>query len=403
MALPLVGAGRLGGSDSVVGRMAMHILQVCSSLAWGGTEMHVPILTRRLHARGHRVGIVAHPSGRILAEARAADLTTYPLPMGRYVSPLTTARLARLLQTQKPDIVHLHLSRDLWQTVPAARLSGCPALVLTKHIGSYIRKFDPLHRYLYSRVARIVTVSDVLNRNVRDTCPVPPDRVVTIHHALDMTRYDPNRYDTQAVRGELGIPPQAIVVGVVGRISPGKGVEDFLQAAARVANQTGDHPLLFLIIGAASFGEERYYSDMVALSGSLGLDKRVVFTGFRSDVPAVLSAMDIFVFPSRAEGLGATLIEAMAMRIACVSTFSDGTLDIVAHDRTALTYTPGDVDKLADAVFTLIQNDTLRARLAEAGYRHVREHFDIDRMTDRIEQVYENVIHARTDAAVERA
>ena len=102
--------------------------------------------------------------------------------------------------------------------------------------------------------------------------------------------------------------------------------------------------------------------------------------------------MDLFVFPSRAEGFGATLIEAMAMRIACVSTYSDGTRDTVEDGKTGLTYAPGDVDGMTEAVQTLIRNDALRLRLAEVGRSQVRARFDLDNMTERVEQVYTDVL-----------
>ena len=350
--------------------------------------MHLPILASKLQARGHTVLAVCHPDGQIRHETDALEIPTATLPLGGYVNPVTTSQLIRLLRREQPHILHLHLSRDLWQVVPAARWSGCGRVILTKHVGSYIRKHDPLHRWLYRRVDHIITVSDILRRNVIDTCPIPQDRVTTIHHALDLRKYDPKRYRMDETRQTFGISPEDILIGTVGRISPGKGYEEFLHAAQRIRDDR-ESPVKFLVVGNASYGEEAYYETIVELSRQLGLAEDMIFAGYRRDIPQLLNAMDVFVFPSRAEGLGATLIEAMAMGVACVSTNSDGTQDIVENQVTGLTVAPGDDLAMAQAVQTLIRNADLRNRIASMARRRVEEKFDLDVMTTRIEQVYE--------------
>ena len=366
-----------------------RILQVCSSLAWGGTEMHVPILSGKLRDRGHDVRLVLHPKGSIAGEARERGFTVETVPIGGYVNPLSTCALRRCIRRFRPVVLHLHLSRDLWQAVPAARLAGFDGpLLLTKHVGSYVTKKDPLHRWLYRRVSRVITVSETLNRNVRETCPVPPDRVVTVHPALDLERFDPARYDREDTRRSLGIASEALLVGTVGRVSPGKGFEEFLQAARMLRDRHPEMSLRFVVVGEASYGEEAYHDGIVRQARELGLDETVLFTGFRRDIPALLNAMDVFIFPSRAEGFGATVIEAMAMGVACVSTRSDGTLDTVEDGETGLVFQGGDAVGLARSVESLLMDERLRARIAETGRARARARFNLDAMTNRVEALY---------------
>lgn len=366
-----------------------RILQVCSSLAWGGTEMHVPILSGKLRDRGHDVRLVLHPKGSIAGEARERGFPTETIPIGGYVNPVTTCALARCIRRFRPRVLHLHLSRDLWQTVPAAGLAGYGGpVVLTKHVGSYVTKTDLLHRWLYRRVSRVITVSETLNRNVRETCPIPPERVVTVHPALDLDRFDPARCDRSETRSSLGIPAGAVVVGTVGRLSPGKGYEEFLQAARLLRDRHPHVPLRFVVTGEASYGEEAYRDGVVRYARELGLAETVLFTGFRRDIPALLNAMDVFIFPSRAEGFGATVIEAMAMGVACVSTRSDGTLDTVEDGETGLVFQGGDAEGLARSVESLLTDEPLRARIAGNGFIQARERFNLEAMTDRVEALY---------------
>ena len=373
----------------MAGMAPARILQVCSSLAWGGTEMHVPILSGKLRDRGHDVRLVLHPKGSIAREARERGLTVETVPIGGYVNPLSTCALRRCIRRFRPAVLHLHLSRDLWQAVPAARLAGFGGpLLLTKHVGSYVTKKDPLHRWLYRRVSRVITVSETLNRNVRETCPVPPDRVVTVHPALDLERFDPARYDREDTRRSLGIASEALLVGTVGRVSPGKGFEEFLQAARMLRDRHPERSLRFVVVGEASYGEEAYHDGIVRHARELGLGETVLFSGFRRDIPALLYAMDVFIFPSRAEGFGATVIEAMAMGVACVSTRSDGTLDTVEDGETGLVFQGGDAEGLARSVESLLMDERLRARIAETGRARARARFNLDVMTDRVEALY---------------
>ena len=375
----------------------LRILQVCSSLAWGGTEMHLPIVASRLKERGHKVLAVCHPDGQICRETGKQGIRTDTLKLGGYVNPLETARLIRLIRREQPDILHLHLSRDLWQVIPAARWSGHGRVILTKHVGSYINKHDPLHKWLYHRVDRVITVSDILRKNVIETCPIPPDRVITIHHALDLKKYNPDAYDPAPVREELGLSQDDLVVGSVGRISPGKGYEEFLNTAHRIVQKAGCGQVKFMIVGSASFGEEAYFESIVALSKSLGLKRNVIFTGYRQDIPALLRSMDVFIFPSRAEGLGATLIEAMAMGVACVSTNSDGTQDIIEDQVTGFTVDPQDDHAMADATLRLLQDRNARTRIAEMARTKVMDKFDLEVMTDKIERVYDESLTPTID------
>ena len=350
--------------------------------------MHVPIVASKLKQQGHDVIAVCHPDGKIGHEMSVRGVKTLTAPIGGYFNPRQTLRLYNILKSERPDILHLHLSRDLWQIVPAAVCAGTGTLILTKHVGSYVNKRDPLHRYLYSHVKRVITVSEVLRKNVIETCAIPSERVTTIHHALDLDRYDPKMYCRKAVLSELGIPDQDTVVGTVGRVSPGKGLETFLRSAKRVLAVDSKRRFRFLIVGDASFGEEAYFRSIRDLTVSLGLTDQVVFTGFRTDIPALLNAMDVFIFPSHAEGLGATLIEAMAMGVPSVSSNSDGTLDIIEDGITGYTVPPEDDSAMANSVLRILEDSETRQRIAAAGRNQAREKFDLDVMIRKIEIVY---------------
>jgi glycosyltransferase involved in cell wall biosynthesis len=344
-------------------------------------------LTIGLRERGHHVTFAVPPGSRLATEATHHELTLLPLDVTGYVHPLILWRLSKALRTGATDIIHCQHSRDLATVVPAMQLCGrAIPIVLSKRVGSYITKRDLFHRYTHRHIGRVLAISDVIHRNVLATTPVPPERVLTVHDAVDTSLFAPDTVDRFSVRREAGIPDDALVVGFVGRFSPGKGLEDLLHAAHLLHR---DHPAVqYLIAGEASHGEETYAASVFDLARSLGIQDFVRFMGFRSDIPAVMASFDILAFPSHAESFGVVLIEAMAMGKPVVSTNCDGVLDIVVNGTTGLMVPPKDPEALARALEQVITDADLRQRMGTAGRARVLEHFDRTGQLRTLEEIY---------------
>jgi glycosyltransferase involved in cell wall biosynthesis len=309
---------------------SFSILQTCFSSSWGGLEMQALEVADHLQRRGHRVVLACCEGTRLDKEATLRGLSVLTVNVSGYFHPGAIRRLRKCIVDREIDIVHSHLSRDLATLVPALFLGRRHIpLLLSKRVGSGISKRDPLHRLTYARVDMVLAVSSVIHRNVLDTTPVTPDRVRTLHDAIDTTLFSPH-HARETVRTELHIAPETVLLGFVGRFSPGKGLEDLLEALARLRGASG--PFHLVIVGEASFGEQAYGESIRRLCTGLGLDDLVTFTGFRQDIPALLSAFDVFAFPSHAESFGVALIEAMAMELPVVSTNCDGVLDVCSSE-----------------------------------------------------------------------
>jgi len=372
----------------------MNILQTCFSRSWGGLELQALDETLQLQKRGHRLWFACIPGSRLEQETARLGIEALPLRVTGYVHPLLLLRLARFIANRHVDILHCQLSKDIATVVPAMRLSGrhVPVL-LSRRMGSYIGKKDFLHRLTYRHVDRVLAISSVIHRNVLDTTPVTPDRVMTLHHAVDTQRFSLRNTDRRATRLGLGLDEATLAVGFVGRFSPGKGHEEFLHAAQAIA-RTHAH-VRFVIVGEASRGEEGYARAIRRLCSELGIDGVVRFAGFRTDIPDVMAAFDIFAFPSHAESFGAVLIEAMALERPVVSTNCDGVVDIMVDGVTGLTVAPRDAEGLARALTRLIDDPSLRTAMGRAGRQRVMELFDQRKQIDRLEEVYREVIESR--------
>lgn len=365
----------------------LNILQTCFSLSWGGLELQALEISKQLKNRSHRVWLACTSGSRLEDEARAAEITVVPLRIHGYVHPIVIAKLSSFIKREGIDVIHCQHSKDLATLVPAKRISGeGTPLVLSKRVGSYIKKKDLFHRFTYGNVDRVFAISDVIHRNVLETTTISPERVMTLHDAVDTELFSLARVSRTRVRKEFGFPDEALVVGFVGRFSPGKGHEEFLEAASRLNAKYGN--IRFVIVGEASYGERQYEQRIRSMCKALKLDNAVKFTGYRKDVPDLMAAFDIFAFPSHAEAFGLVLIEAMAMERPVVSTNCDGVLDIVVDGVTGIYVNPRNASQLANALERLGADTELREAMGKAGRRRVEQMFDQRRQITRIEEIY---------------
>jgi glycosyltransferase involved in cell wall biosynthesis len=200
-----------------------------------------------------------------------------------------------------------------------------------------------------------------------------------------------------AVRRELGFEEGHFIIGMVGRFSPGKGHEEFLEAARMIHSSLPEIKLL--VVGEPSYGEEEYGRKILESAKSLAAEGVVKFCGFRSDIPEVMASLDILAFPSHAEAFGDVLIEAMAMKLPVVSTNCDGVLDIVIDGETGIQVPPRDAQALANALMLLIQDNERRRLFGEAGRKRVEKTFDLRQRTETMEGLYAQVLNPTASLA----
>ncbi|HEX9657662.1 MAG TPA: glycosyltransferase family 4 protein [Bacteroidota bacterium] len=372
-----------------------RILHTCFSASWGGLEIQALDEALLIAEKGHDVTLACLPDTPLFQEASGHKLNVLPLKVRGYFHPQAIWKLRQFLQRAHVDLVHSQLSKDIATVAPALKL--CPRdipLILSRRMGSGISKKDLFHRFTYSRISRVLAISSVIRENVAQTTPVAPERIITVHHGIDTARFSADKGNRVRLRKEFGIAENTIVVGFVGRFSPGKGHEEFLSAAATLTARFSD--LHFVIVGKASRGEEEYEAEIKALSRSLGLEPATTFTGFRNDVPEIMSVFDVFAFPSHAEAFGAVLVEAMAMKLPVVASRSDGVLDIVIEDETGLLVPPKDSSALAEGLAFLIQNPEMREKMGQAGRVRAEKMFSRESLGKKLLQVYETVLQERS-------
>lgn len=338
--------------------------------------------------RGHEVHLLCYPGSKIEITANEKGIKTLAAKANSYFHPVIITKLANRLRKENYDLIHTQASKDLWVLTPALNISGLHApLYLTKQVGSFIVKKDFLHKLIYKRVTKVFAISEVIRKNVIDTTPVDESRVVILHNGIISERFDPAKSNRNKVREEFNIKENEIVLGMLARFSWGKGHEEFLLAAKELVSEFNN--VKFMIVGEPSRGEEDYANKIKQLSKEYGLTDKVIFTGFRSDTPDVLSAMDVFVFPSHSEAFGIALVEAMAMELPTVCSNSDGVLDITVDGETGFLFEKQNAYDLATKAKLLIQDKNLRTTLGKNARKRALQLFDLNKLTDKVIKIYE--------------
>ena len=327
----------------------MKIVQCCGSRSWGGLEMQTLKIALQLKSRGHNVVIFCQQDSTLAAEGEKQGIAVAPVFYKGKNYFRKVYRTFSFLKHEHPDVIHTHFSHDLWVIVPAMKLAGCRAkLFLTKRMASGVSKKDLLHQFLYNRINRIFAISGYIRTSVLNTCPVPDERVVIMWNAISPEFYQYKPEDRAGVRKEFKIDPDVMLIGFIGRFSPGKGQPEFLLAAKKIREKY-EKPVSFIIVGGASYGEAEYETEIKALAKKLSFTDDLIFTGFRKDIHRLLAAMDVLAFPSHEESFGNVLLEAMAMKVPVVASDSGGVPDIVKDGETGILVQPKNAESLAVA------------------------------------------------------
>ena len=302
-------------------------------------------------------------------------------------------RLARLMRQREVDIVHTHLYHAGRYGRIAATLAGVPCVVASFHNVYHIRRFKQhVFNWILGKVTdRMIAVSEAVKDHLARYDHIPSDRITVLPNAIDLRLF--GGHDRTEARRRLGIPPDAYVVGTVGRLELQKGHAVLLQAMRKVAI-TCPVAWLLLVGGGSQEWPLRRAAD------ELGLTDRITFAGERSDVPALLGALDLFVLPSLWEGLPLVLLEAMASGVPVVATRVGGVPEVVSDGATGILVDPMRPDQLAAAIIRCRNDPNGLARMTEAGRRWVEAHASIQAYARRLEALYRELFQSKLGSRV---
>jgi glycosyltransferase involved in cell wall biosynthesis len=353
---------------------ALHVCHVCGTTL---DSHYFATLGRGLHGRGLTLSGVSLTDPVTPAWLRDVGGQYLFLDAQRKLAyPAAILRLARWLRASRVDVVQTHLIDGGIVGVAAARLARVPAVLLTRHHTNEIELIGGWRhvwcdRLLTRAADRVVGLSQAVKTQLVAREGAPADRIDIFYQGFDFESLAATDADRARVRAEFGLE-SAFVVGCVARFFRTKGHVYLLAAARELAREIPNLKVLLLGSGDRSAIE--------AMVRENGLENRVIFGGYRPDVPACMRAMDVVVHPSLTEAFCQTVVEALAAGAPLVTTNVAAAPEVVTDGVHGLMVPPRDPHAIAQAVLRIYHDPELGRRMAEAGRRAVTERFTIDRM-----------------------
>lgn len=289
----------------------------------------------------------------------------------------------RLLRKYKPLVVHTNFSSNLFFALPLAWLAGVKRRVSTEHCmpGGKTFKQRVVNQIFPLISPKILPVSNMSAKVLKDSIWLGKNRIETLYLGVEDFSFDKD-----TVRKELGISEETVALMNIAYHNPVKGVDVLIEAMNIIVNQEGIKDLVLYQIGGGQTGKDtELLHEMVS---RYKLDDNVVWLGIRNDVPRLLSAGDIYVQPSRSEGIPLSIMEASLASLPVVATRVGGNCEAAIEGQNALTADPENPKKLADAIMTLYNDRTLRRKFGEEGRKLAMTNFCLENQVKTLIEKY---------------
>jgi glycosyltransferase involved in cell wall biosynthesis len=357
----------------------------------GGAELDLLALLRRVDRAAWRPAMACPAQGEFRSRVEALGIpvfsVTFPAwrKMTSYFSRYAAVReLAAALKRCRPELIHVN---DLWwvpQTLRAVRRVSERDVPVIAHVRQNVKP-EKARAYELEKVEHALAVShriqDALERG-----GVLSNRVSTLYSGVDTTAGS-NEENAESVRTRQGIPPDAFVLGTIANLLPIKGLDIMIKALSSVRRKV---PMAhYVIVGG---GTDAYLRDLLNLCKDHAVNDIVHFVGFQHPAWAYLSAMDVYVQPSRDEALGIAAIEAMAMGKPVVAARVGGLPEVVIEGSTGLLFAPEDASGLSQAVIGLCHEPRVRVAMGRAGRERARQVFDLEKTMSQLERIYHRAL-----------
>lgn len=361
----------------------MNILHISSAKSWRGGEQQIAYLIDELNALGHN-NFLMHPYDAPLAKNKLLKdkFTSLPYSKGFSLNPIVAKKIKNNASKYKIDIIHAHDSHAHTFLYLSYRIFNLKFPSVVSRRVDFTISTSSYKKYTHPQIKRIVCVSNKIKDIITSSIGTSK-RVVTVHSGVDLEKFD--HESSIDLRKTYSIPDTNKIIANISAIAGHKDYETFVYTAEKLLKLRSD--LTFLIIGSDD-GEEQKIREMIA---SLNLEHNILLTGYIEDAYRLFKQLDVFLFPSKMEGLGTSLLDAQASNTPIVSTLAGGIPELIKHDYNGLLSPIGDAEDLAKNINSLLEDQSLRNRLTVAAKENVTK-FSKKHTARKTLSIYNDVI-----------
>jgi glycosyltransferase involved in cell wall biosynthesis len=355
------------------------VLHIDSAKTWRGGQQQVLYLAQRL-TDYHNL-IACPPQSPLAERAKATGLKVFPVEMrGEWDLP-AVCKLGKIIRKNSIRIVHLHSPHAHALGLLAAKSGGNCKVVLSRRVDFPIKK-NILSRLKYANVDRVIAISQRV-KQVLMADGLPEERIDVVYSGIDTDRF--RNVEGDYLISELALNKHKLRIGNIAALAWHKDHRTLVEAARIVVDEFPE--VIFLIAGEGPLRRE-----IEILVKKLNLEEKVKLLGFRQDIPEILSLLDLFVLSSSWEGLGTSLLDALASRVPVVSTNVGGIPEIVKDGVNGILVPSGNPGALARAIISFIKNRDLAGQMAEEGFQLVNKKFSIEKMVQDTGKIYDRLV-----------
>lgn len=364
----------------------MSLFQIDAGKEWRGGQRQSLFLAKELKRRGLPFFFIVQPESPLHQKACEAKLPVLPFKMRNEFDLPAILRLAWAMKRKKCLLVHFHDAHSAAVGSVAASLAKVPFRIITRRVDFPLKKNYFSRRKYMKNVDVIIAISEGVKKVLVEG-GVNPVNVEVISSGIDFSSFEE---DSSALTSkdylhhELSFEVDDYLVGIVAHLADHKGHQYLIQATKILKQQA---PKIKTII----VGEGPLSMELDRQAKELDVEDIIFFLGFRKDIPKILSSLDLFVLSSHLEGMGSSILDAMASRLPVVATKVGGIPEVVINGETGLLVPPRNPSALARAILMLYSDKTLASRLGQKGYELVHRKFSAEAMADKVVRLYEKI------------
>jgi glycosyltransferase involved in cell wall biosynthesis len=364
----------------------LSLFQIDAGKEWRGGQRQSLFLAKELKRKRLPFFFIVQPESPLHQKACEAELPVLPFKMRNEFDLPAILRLAWAMKRKKCLLAHFHDAHSAAVGSAAASLAKVPFRIITRRVDFPLKK-NPFSRRKYQRnVDAIIAISEGVKKVLVEG-GVDPEKIEVIRSGIDFSSFEEDSLALKSkdyLHREFSFAVDDYLVGIVAHLADHKGHQYLIQATKILKQQS---PKIKTII----VGEGPLSMELNRQAKELDVEDIVFFLGFRKDIPKILSSLDLFVLSSYLEGMGSSILDAMACRLPVVATNVGGIPEVVIHGETGLLVPPRNPTALARAILKLYSNKTLASRLGQKGYEFVHRKFSAEAMADKVVRLYEKV------------